>query len=241
VTAKEDNAYKNVQLERNVYMLQLPDGRKVFVDVFHAVSPETHQYDLPFQYKGQFIQTSFAYQPNIKKLETLGTKNGYQFLWKEAEAKVADTTVQFTFLNANTFYTISSLIKDSAQLFFTLSGANDPKFNIRHEPAYIIRQKNKDHVFVNELEIHGNYDQINEFSTNAYSSVKQIRMLLNDKYYTVISINIAGKELLVAQANADFAAGKTHRLNIKERSLEWKGPYTAMYGGQSIFKSNRKP
>jgi hypothetical protein len=238
VAAKEDNAYNNVQLKRTLYMLQLPGEKKMFVDVFHAKSPEAHQYDLPFQYKGQFIQTSFPYQSNTKKMETLGMGSGYQFLWKEAEARVADTLAQFTFLNANTFYTISSMIKDSARIFFTLSGANDPRFNLRREPAFIIRQNGKDHVFVNVMEIHGNYDGINEFSTNAYSSVKQIKLLQNDLEYTMLSILINGKELLIAQCNADFQAGNTHRLSLSRKSFEWNGPYAVWYNGQKIVKQN---
>ena len=236
--AKEDNAYNNVQLKRTLYMMQLPGERKIFVDVFHVTSPEAHQYDLPFQYKGQFIQTSFPYQANTKKMETLGMGNGYQFLWKEAEARLADTLAQFTFLNANTFYTISSMVKDSARIFFTLSGANDPKFNLRREPAYIIRQNGKNHLFVNVVEIHGNYDGINEFSTNAYSSVKQIKLLQNDLEYTVVSILINGKELMVAQCNADFQYGKTHRFSVNGKSTEWNGPYAVWYNNQKIEKQN---
>src|SRR6185436_2616515 len=98
-------------------------------------------YDLPFQYSGQFINTSFKYISSTNKQETLGTKNGYQFIWKEAEASVNNGTVQFTFLNNSTYYSISSLIEDSAQLFFTRTGANDPNFNLRREPSYIIRKK----------------------------------------------------------------------------------------------------
>jgi hypothetical protein len=238
VAAKEDNAYNDVQLKRTLYMVQLPGEKKIFVDVFHAMSPDTHQYDLPFQYKGQFIQTSFPYQSSSKKMETLGKENGYQFLWKEAEARVADTMAQFTFLNASTFYTISSMIKDSARIFFALSGANDPRFNLRREPSYIIRQNGKNQTFVNVLEIHGNYDGINEFSTNAYSSVRQIKLLKNDLEYTVVSIFINGKELMIAQCNADFQSGKPHRLSLNGRSTEWNGPYAVWYNGQKIAKQN---
>jgi len=238
VAAKEDNAYNDVQLKRTLYMVQLPGEKKIFVDVFHAMSPETHQYDLPFQYKGQFIQTSFPYQSSSKKMETLGKENGYQFLWKEAEARVADTMAQFTFLNASTFYTISSMIKDSARIFFALSGANDPRFNLRREPSYIIRQNGKNQTFINVLEIHGNYDGINEFSTNAYSSVRQIKLLKNDLEYTVVSIFINGKELMIAQCNADFQSGKPHRLSLNGRSTEWNGPYAVWYNGQKIAKQN---
>ncbi len=235
VSAKEDHAYKDVKLLRNVYLLKLPGEKKVLVDIFHAQSETSHQYDLPFQYKGQFIQASFPYQSNSSKLETFGNKNGYQFLWKEAEALLADTLAQFTFQNANTFYTISSMIKDTANIFFTLSGANDPNFNLRREPSMVIRQQGKDHVFVNVLEIHGNYDPKNEFSNNAYPGVKQIKLIYNDKNYSVAHILIDGKELRIAQCNTDFATGKEHKLQIQSESIQWKGTYCIWYN-ENIMK-----
>lgn len=239
VSAKEDNAYKNVQLKRNLYLLKLPGGKKMLVDIFHAGSAEMHQYDLPFQYMGQFIQASFPYQAITKKLEPLGTKNGYQFLWKEAEARVADTLAQFTFQNANTFYTISSLIRDKAEVFFTLSGANDPQFNLRRDPSMVIRQNGKDHVFVNVVEVHGNYDPVNELSNNAYPGVKQIKLIYNDKDYSVTKIiMVDGKELLIAQCNADFQANHSHNLNLPNKSIEWKGPYAIWYNGITMVKPN---
>ncbi len=234
VAAKEDNAYKNIHLQRNLYLLQLPEGKKIVVDIFTAASADPHQYDLPFQYKGQFITASFPYKANTKQQETLGTKNGYQFIWKEAEATAADTTVQFTFLNDKTYYSISSLIQDSARLFFTLSGANDPNFNLRHEPSYVIRKNGKDQVFINLIEIHGKYDPVNEFSSGSYAQVQQIKLLRNDADYTVAEITIAGKPLLVAQCNKNFEPAATHAFIAGNNNLEWTGPFTILYQGKNI-------
>lgn len=230
VAAKSDNAYKNVQLQRSLYMLQLPMGRKIIVDIFSAASPDEHQYDLPFQFNGQLINTSFTYNPYTKKQETLGKKNGYQFLWKEAEAKVADTTIQVTFLNGGTYYSISSLVQDSASLFFTRSGANDPDFNLRHEPAFIIRKKGKNQSFVNLIEIHGKYDPVGEFSTNAYPSVRQIRLVQQDEQFSIAEIIIEGKKLLVAQCNKDFDSKSKHSV----AGISWTGPYTVIYDGKIL-------
>lgn len=236
VAAKEDNAYKNTHLQRNLYMLQLPDGKNLIVDIFNAASAEQHQYDLPFQYKGQFISASFKYKANTKKQETLGTKNGYQFIWKEAEAMVADTTVQFTFLNDRTYYTISSLVQDSAQLFFTLSGANDPNFNLRREPSFIIRKNGKDQVFINVIEIHGNYDPVNEFSSNAYPQVQQIKLLRNDADYAVAEITVSGKQLLIAQCNKNFEPKAIHSFLKGDKNIEWTGPCIILYQGKNLNK-----
>jgi len=232
--AKEDNAYKGVHLQRTVYMLQLPDGKKILVDIFNAASKEEHQYDLPFHYSGQLISTSVKYEPYTTKQEALGKKNGYQHLWKEAEAEVKDTVVQLTFLNDRTYYTISSLVQDKAKVFFTRSGANDPNFNLRHEPAMIIRKKGTDQFFVNITEIHGSFDPILEFSSNSYSQVQQIKLLVNDENFTITEIVIGGKKLLLAQCNKDFSEGTNHSVETDNVKIDWTGPYTTLYDGKML-------
>lgn len=230
VAAKEDHAYKNTHMQRSLYMLQLPGSRKMVVDIFNVQSDTEHQYDLPFQYNGSLISTSVKYKSNTKKQEPLGKKNGYQFLWKEAEAAAADTTVQLTFLNKHTYYSISTLIQDSAQLFFTRTGANDPDFNLRREPAFIVRKKGKDQSFVSVIEIHGKFDPVYEFSSNAYPSVQQIKLLQNDHDYSVAEIMIGDKKLMIAQCNNNTGAGKIHTV----QGISWTGPFTVLFEGKKL-------
>ncbi len=234
VAAKDDSAYPGIHLQRTVYLLQLPGKKKYLIDIFNALSSSTHQYDLPFQYNGQVISTSFKYAANKNNQESLGTKFGYQHLWKEAVASVSDTTISFTYLNGKTYYTISSLINDSATLFFTRSGANDPNFNLRREPSFIIRKNGANQSFVNVLEIHGKYDGVNEFSTGSYPSVGQIKLLKNDSEYSVATIMIAGKELVVAQCNKDFRKTAKHSFNSGNISIQWTGPYSVLYQGEQL-------
>src|SRR5436190_8652539 len=232
--AEENNAYKNIHLQRNLYMVQLPEGKKMIIDIFNTSANELHQYDLPFQYNGQFIATSFKYTPATKKQETLGTKNGYQFIWKEAEASVNEGTVQFTFLNNSTYYSISSLVQDSAKLFFARTGANDPDFNLRREPSYIIRKKAASPSFINVIEIHGKFDTVNEYSSNAYPSVKKINLLKQDNEFTVAEILLNDKSLVVVQCNKDFKAGNKHTVNAGGKNFEWTGPYSVLYNGKEL-------
>jgi oligo-alginate lyase len=231
VAAKEDKAYHNIHLQRHLYLLHLPEDKKIVVDIFNTRSPEEHQYDLPFQYNGQIISTSFKYSAFTKNQELLGEKNGYQFIWKEAEATVSDTICQFTFLIGKTYYTVSSLVQGAAKIFFTRSGANDPVFNLRREPSYIIRKKGKDQSFINVIEIHGKYDPVNEFSTNANPSVQQIQLLRNDDDFTVAEITIAGKKLVIVQCNKDFEKTNKHFLSIGNEKMDWVGPFSVFYNG----------
>lgn len=230
VAAKEGNAYKNTQMQRTLYMLKLPGDKRMIVDLFNVQSDKEHQYDLPFQYNGHLINTTVKYNANTSKQIPLGKKNGYQFLWKEASGKAVDTIVQLTFLNKNTYYTISSLIQDSAQLFFTRLGANDPNFNLRHEPAFIIRKNGQNQSYINVIEIHGKFDPVYEFSSNAYPSVKQIKSLQQDENYSIAEFLIEDKKLIIAQSNNKFELDQKHSV----LNYNWTGPFLVLYDGKKL-------
>lgn len=225
VAARENNAYPAVGLQRNLYLVELEGQRKFVIDIFNVTATEAHQYDLPFQYNGQVIHTSFDYKSYNNRQEPLGAKNGYQFIWKEAEASLAHTTAQFTFLNNNTYYTLSTLVQDSAQFFFTRAGANDPRFNLRREPSYVMRTKGDNKTFINVIEFHGNYDPINEFSVDAYPRVKEIRAIYATKDYTIVEVLLDKNKMLIAQANRDFSTTQVHSCTIANRVITWTGPY----------------
>ncbi|RYD79679.1 MAG: heparinase, partial [Sphingobacteriales bacterium] len=230
VMAKEANAYKGIGMQRTVYLLQLPDSKKIMVDIFSADSDSLQQYDLPFHYNGNLIWTNSKYKAFTATQETLGKANGYHHLWKEAEAMLQDTLFQLTFLNDRTYYSISSLVQGDATVYFTRSGANDPDFNLRREPGIVIRKKEKNALYVNVLEIHGSFDPISEFSTDTYSSVKNIELLRQDADYTIASITIGHKKMVVAQCNNNSTAQQVH----KAAGLEWTGPVAVYYDGKKI-------
>jgi len=228
ISAAETNAYPGVGLQRTFYSIQLPDARKIVVDIFNAASADPHQYDLPFQYNGQLINTSFKYDAATSKQEALGKKNGYQYLWKEAEASISAPLTQFTFLNGRTYYTLSSLTDDSTRILFTRTGAGDPNFNLRREPAYIIRKKGSNTSFVNVIEIHGKFDPVIEFSSNAYPTVTKIDLLRNDADYSVVRVSLGDKKILVVQCNKDFSK-QPHSINTEGKIINWTGPYSVWY------------
>lgn len=232
VAAKEGNAYKNIHLQRTVYSIVLPGGKKIIADLFDVISPSSHQYDLPFHYNGQLIHTSFPYQAFTNQQETIGKKNGYQFLWKEAEATVRDTLAQLTFLTGKTYYTVSSLVQGDASLVLGRTGASDPNFNLRHEPVFIIRKKATNTLFASIIEMHGGYDPITEISSNAYPSVQNIHLVQHDDDYTITEIMIAGKKLVIAQCNRDFSKATEHSV----KGIKWTGPYAVMYDSEVLGK-----
>jgi hypothetical protein len=122
------------------------------------------------------------------------------------------------------------LIGDTAQSFFTRSGANDPNFNLRRDPAYIIRKKGKDQIFVNVIEIHGNYDPVLEFSSDSYPSVKEIKLLQNDDEYTIVSFKLGERFFQIAQCNKDFEKAKYH----ESKGMSWTGAFVVWMNGKNF-------
>ncbi len=230
VSASTDKAYDGVNLQRTVYLLDLPGGKRLVADLFTVESADEHQYDLPFHYNGQLISTTVKYTPFTDKQEVLGKKNGYQYLWKEAEARVNDTLVQLTFLNDRTYYSLSTLVQGPATVYFTRSGANDPNFNLRHEPAMIVRNTGRNQTYVNVLEVHGQFDPINEFSTYAYASVKKIRLIRQDAQYTIAEIMLGEKQIIIAQSNSTTDKETLHSVS----GYNWKGPFAVYYNGIEV-------
>lgn len=231
-SAKASGTYQGVEMERTVYLLQIPGGNRMLVDLFKMESANEHQYDLPFHYNGHLIKTSFRYEPFTKRQETLGNKNGYQYLWKEAQGIVRDSLLQLTFLNHRTYYTVSSLVKGEATVFLTRSGANDPNFNLRHEPAMVIRKKGMNEWYFNVIEIHGKFDPVMEFSTNAYPSVKKMELLRNDDYL-VARIEVGEKKLMIFQSNKDLENETRHSVD----GTAWKGPFAIIYDGKKLSEN----
>ena len=234
VAARDQHAYPGVEMQRYLYMIQLPGSdRRLVVDLFRAQSAALHQYDLPYQYSGQVIHTSFPYKASTVTQQAMGKKNGYQFLWKEAEASVHDTLAQFTFLQGGTYYTISSMIDDSAQLFLTRTGASDPNFNLRREPSYIIRKRGSNQDFVNVVEIHGKYNGITEVSTDAVPAVSSIRMTKSVDGTIIIEINL-GKDVLTILQSVDTSTATKHITLHAGTQWSWTGAYAAFLNAKQL-------
>ncbi len=224
VAAEEKNAYKGTQLKRTLFFIDTIDGRKYIIDLFTTQSNTAHQFDLPFHYNGQIMSTNFKYT-TPKTLETFGKKDGYEFLWKEAEAKVNQGMAQFSFLNKDKFYTISTLTNDSTNIYLTRVGANDPNFNLRSETSIVFRKNKLNPVFLSVIEMHGFYDTRNEFSYDSYSNIKEIKMIQQDESTTVFKIVLKKGALLFAVANKNVDTKSVHEVTVSAETIKWTGPY----------------
>lgn len=227
ISGKENNAYPGSKIHRTLAVIKDKEYTKPYVlDVFRVTSDQPHQFDLPYYYFGQPISMNFDVNTS-STLQTLGSKNGYQHLWLEATGLGATKTSQFTWLNNNKFYTISSNTSKQDELLFTRIGANDPNFNLRNDPGFIIRRKNvKQTVFASVIESHGTYSPVSEFSVNATSNIKEVRVIYDTEEYTVVQItNVENEVKTLIISNRDANNQTKHSLKVNNKEFSWVGPF----------------
>jgi hypothetical protein len=226
MSATDTNAYKNVKMQRTMMMIN--DARftkPIVVDIFKVKSPAEHQYDLPYYYMGHFIYSNTEYKAFDKNMSPFGAANGYQYLWKEAETK-GKSVFQFSWMNGNRFYSITSNADSLTNIYFTRIGAGDPNFNLRHEPAVIFRWKGTEHVFASALEPHGAWDGVREYSAGARGVIEAISVIGSNDEATVVQIK--GKEnidwtIMISNTKTDNA--RKHSVEFQGKKYEWTGNY----------------
>ncbi len=83
---------------------------------------------------------------------------------------------------------------------------------------------------MNVTEIHGKFDPVFEFSTNAYSSVKNIKLLQHDEQFSVAEIMLNNNKLIIAQSNKDIETKSVHAAG----GFAWTGPFAVFYDGKKM-------
>ncbi|MDO6517705.1 alginate lyase family protein [Zobellia uliginosa] len=228
VSAKEQNAYPGTEMHRTMALIKTDGFEKPFVlDILRVSSNAPNQYDLPFYFKGQVMQTNFDFT-TPKSLEPLGSDNGYQHLWSEGLGQPKGDNSQLSWLEKGHFYTLTTATNNDDELHFVRIGANDPEFNLRRDAGLIIRRKNtKNTTFVSILESHGHYSPVSEFSVNANSSISKIKLMLDTKEYTAVLIDAKSntEQTLLILANENKNVNKEHIIEIKGKEYRWTGPF----------------
>ena len=228
VSATEFNAYPGTELRRTMAIVKNERFEKPFLmDILKVRSDKQNMYDLPFYYLGQVLQTSFDYE-TPPSLRTLGDSDGYQHLHLEAKGKPGSDSIQFSWLNNFKFYTLTSATTAADQLLFTRLGANDPEFNLRRDPAFMIRRNAVGNtVFATTIEPHGSYSPVSELATDSNGSIAALTVAYDDDDYTAISIKeLDGHTSLFLLSNEDASSSRKHRLKIDGKVFRWSGPYS---------------
>ena len=228
VSATESNAYPGTDLHRTMALIKDENFENpLLIDIVKVNSATKNQYDLPYYYLGQLMSTNFEYT-TPKKLSPLGNKNGYQHLWNEGEGNTTSGNAKVSWLDKGTFYTLSTVVSTDDDLIFARIGADDPDFNLRNEPTFIIRKNNtKDTYFVSVIETHGNYSTVSESATNAFSNISNLAIVYNDDAYLAVTIETLSNETkLFIFSFKDASKESNHKLKINEKEYQWVGPYS---------------
>jgi len=231
ISAKESNAYQGIQMHRTFAMITDDRLKKPFVlDIFNIESESKHQLDLPFHYKGEIMDISFDHKVMTDQLKPLGSKNGYQHLWLLGKGKTQDPQAKFTWLNDGRFYTITTVADRNTEFLLCRLGANDPEFNLRPDPSFIIRQKEaKNHTFVSVVEPHGSKSLTKEIVTNPYGDIKQLEVIYQDTDYIAVEITVENEKLRVLLSLNNNDPKKVHNITIDGTSHDWEGPYAQRF------------
>ncbi|MDN3664605.1 alginate lyase family protein [Algibacter miyuki] len=227
-SAKENNAYPGTKMQRTmVFITDDSYSKPYLLDIMKVVSDNSNQYDLPFYYLGQIMQTSFDYE-KLNTPTVFGKSNGYQHLYKEAEGVSDGSNAKLNWLLNGKFYSVTSATSKGDELILAKIGANDKDYNLRNEPGFIIRKKNaKNTVFASVVESHGAYSAVSEFAVNAYSHVKQMDVVFDSDAYTAVEIETDNdKKQIFVISNLDNDPDSEHQLTINGKALAWTGAFT---------------
>jgi hypothetical protein len=225
-TAEIDTAYEGVRLGRTVAMIKdAAFSHPIVVDVIEAHTENPRQYDLPYYYNGQLVETNFDITADLLTRSPLGSRNGYQYLWRVGESDFLDGVTQMTWLLDRRFYSVTSSVPSNTKVVIAEIGANDPNFNLRREPAFIYRARAADGVsFVSVIEPHGEYNPTAEYTVGSHSNVESVAhyamgpaelVLIETKDGERIGLGIAG------EGEDDTA----HSVSVDGQEFSWTGPY----------------
>lgn len=219
-------AYDGVTLKRSLAIIKdAAFEQPVIVDLVAAEAQGRHDYDLPFHYNGHLVETNFEVQANTARLNRLGRDEGYQHLWKIAEAEPVDGFSQVTWIKEHRFYSVSTAMPETGKVIFVETGATDPDFNLRHEPGFILRAKTRGGVaFASIIERHGEYNPTVEYTKGSHTQVKQVRHIKGEGVDFIRIETKAGQIVGLAIA-PDAAADSRNQIEIDGETVSWQGPY----------------
>lgn len=226
VCARETQAYPGIEMLRISGLIQVKDlPNPLLLDLFQVKSEiKRKSFDLPFHFEGDILSTGFVCDPFTNRLSPMGDTDGYQHLWKIAEGNTAESHSNLTWLNNSTIFTLTFSTDPETRLYLTRSGANDPAFNMRSEPALIIREKNKrEHVFASLLEVHGNQDESTEMVSNQVSAILSIKPQLTIPGYLAVEFETRKNSYLFLSVTESGDPEAEHILSIDGKEYHWTG------------------
>ncbi len=234
-TAEIDTAYDGVGLDRTVAMIKdAAFSQPIIVDLIEAHSSDPHQYDLPFYYNGQLVETNFELLADPLIRNPLGSHNGYQHLWRVGESEPIDGNTQVTWLLDRRFYSVTSAVPDNSNVIAVEIGANDPNFNLRREPAFILRARATDGVsFASVIEPHGEYNPTMEYTVGSHSNVKSVTHFESGAAEFILVETVDGQRVGLGIAG-ESETDAEHSVSVDGQEVIWTGPYKLFHSQKHL-------
>ncbi len=227
MSARADDHYEGVEMQRTMFLID--DERldhPAVLDLFRLTSGETHQYDYPLHFRGQFVASSVPYEAHTETLERLGTRSGYEHLWNEAEART-DEPLRMTWLDGNRYYSFITAAAPDTKVILARTGAGDANFNLISEPLLILRRKAQDHLFASVIEPHGYWNEAEESSRRATGVIETVRVIGHSDEASVVEVTgQGGLRWTVMVANGTPSTSAAHSVSFAGKNYTWTGNYS---------------
>ena len=224
VSSVTDNAYRGRTLHRFNVLLTAPAFSQPLVfDVFRSAGSKREVHDLPTWYHGELLETNFPFVTN-NRLAPLGTDHGYQHLWAEASGKPTGEPARINWLSKGIFYSQTLATRPDDEVHFLRLGANDPEFNLRRDPAFLLRRTAATTTFASVLETHGSYSARVEVARTPYGELTEFEIVADTNGYVALRFaHRSGAEWLLLLALTDNDPAADHQLTINDRPVSWRG------------------
>ena len=229
-SASITGAYPGVTLTRRVALLdhELLEA-PVVIDVVRADGEGLHDFDLPYHYNGQLIETNYQVDADTTSRAPLGDDNGYQYLWKVGEAELPDaqgsSMAQTTLLLDRRFYTLTNAVPTGTHILHAELGANDPDTNLRREPALILRApRARSFAAATVFEPHGEYNPIAEYTLASRSQVERVDHIAGEGADLVTLTLKSGDTITLGLSGT----GGEHTIQTPNGAISWTGPYAVL-------------
>ena len=227
-SAVDSNCYENTNLHRTLALVNI-EGKSVMLDVFNCTSSDDNNvYDYVLHYNGQPTSFSFDINASLRAKEVLGQHNGYQHLWVDAIASGFnnDKYATFTFLEGESFYTVSTTVSDKSEIYFTQLGANDPNFNLRNERGMVVRTQDiKNHLNFTAIEPHGKYISSREYSRGSEPEIKNMQIAYQDDEKAAFIYESGKSKIILFLCLAPKVVNQKKQIKIEDKYISWKGWY----------------
>lgn len=223
------DAYPGLTFTRTQALLRHPDlALPVVLDLMQVKGEKAARFDLPLHFNGHIVSTGFDAERFVEQRPVLGAENGYQHLWVDARSAPGTEQRSLAWLLDGRFYTYRFGSTAPSRALLVESGANDPEFNLRREPALVQRVEGQREVsFFSVLEPHGEYNGTAEYVHGADSQITAL-VRVRGKDAELLQLTLASGARIALGVADDSSTDSEHSVVVDGHTYTWRGSHARM-------------